>query len=85
MIETPKPTKEEVDKISRIFWFECNPGWMLEETEMELSVDSAVPWDELMETETFFMASLFGASIPCEEYEDALFLEGLNGLNSEEE
>ena len=38
-----------------------------------------------MEAETFFMASLFGASIPCEEYEDALFLEGLNGLNSEEE
>ena len=46
MIETPKPTKEEVDKISRIFWFECNPGWMLEETEMELSMDSVVPWDE---------------------------------------
>ena len=38
-----------------------------------------------METEAFFMASLFGASTPCEEYEDALFLEGLNGLNSEEE
>ena len=38
-----------------------------------------------METETFFMASLFGASIPCEEYEDALFLEGLTSLNVEEE
>lgn len=38
-----------------------------------------------VDAETFFMASLFGASIPCEEYEDALFLEGLNGLNSEEE
>ena len=38
-----------------------------------------------METETFFMASLFGASIPCEEYEDALFLEGMNELNLEEE
>ena len=37
-----------------------------------------------METETFFMASLFGATIPCEEYEDALFLEGLNSLNVEE-
>ena len=38
-----------------------------------------------MVTETFFMASLFGASIPCAEYEDALFLEGMNELNSEEE
>ena len=38
-----------------------------------------------METETLFAAALFGAIIPCEDYEDALFLEGLNSLNVEEE
>ena len=38
-----------------------------------------------METEILFAAELFGAIITCEDYEDALFLEGLNGLNSEEE
>lgn len=50
MIETPKPTKEEVDKISRVFWFECNYGWVLDETDYwtDLSPEDQVKIAELL-------------------------------------